>query len=107
MSRVAARPTAPSPARLRRGPSLSPLKGGEGLFPVNFRLRDKSRVQLVSVPRKALRNYGNKPDARMAIRSVSRGSEGDDMDSCASGDPYRVAVDALGLLIGWRPEPVG
>jgi hypothetical protein len=29
----AAAPTSPSPARLRRGPSLSPLKGGEGLCP--------------------------------------------------------------------------
>ena len=67
MLRSAAQPTSPSQALTRLGPSLSPLKGGEGLFPVNFRLRDKSRVQLVSVPRKTLRNYRNKPDARLAI----------------------------------------
>jgi hypothetical protein len=30
---VAAVPTSPSPAQSRRGPSLSPLKGGEGLLP--------------------------------------------------------------------------
>jgi hypothetical protein len=34
MREFAALPTSPSPARLRRGPSLSPLKGGEGLHPV-------------------------------------------------------------------------
>ena len=32
MERFAALPTSPSPALSRRGPSLSPLKGGEGLF---------------------------------------------------------------------------
>ena len=32
MRQYAALPASPSPGRLRRGPSLSPLKGGEGLF---------------------------------------------------------------------------
>jgi hypothetical protein len=32
MMRFAAPPTSPSPTLSRRGPSLSPLKGGEGLF---------------------------------------------------------------------------
>jgi hypothetical protein len=49
MRQFAALPTSPSPAprvkpaglRLapRRGPSLSPLKGGEGLFPANWAAR--------------------------------------------------------------------
>ena len=33
MRQFAAQPTSPSPAQLRLGPSLSPLKGGEGLQP--------------------------------------------------------------------------
>jgi hypothetical protein len=36
---MAASPTSPSPARSRRGPSLSPLKGGEGLLRVILRAR--------------------------------------------------------------------
>ena len=36
MRQFAALPTSPSPALSRRGPSLSPLKGGEGLIAVNF-----------------------------------------------------------------------
>ena len=58
MRQFAALPTSPSPALSRRGPSLSPLKGGEGLFPVNLRLRNTARVQSVSVPRTALRYAG-------------------------------------------------
>jgi hypothetical protein len=49
---------------LHRGPPLSPLKGGEGLFAVNLRLRNTARVQSVSIPRTALRCAGNTCSAR-------------------------------------------
>jgi hypothetical protein len=69
-------PTSPSPAprvkpvglRLtsRRGPPIPP-KGGEGLFSVNFRLRNTAPVQPHSIPRTALRFRGGE-DPRGTIR---------------------------------------
>jgi hypothetical protein len=59
MRQFAALPASPSPALARRGPSLSPLKGGEGLSTVNLRLRNTARVQSLSLPRTALLKSGS------------------------------------------------
>ena len=44
------RPTSPSPAPSRRGPSLSLLNRGEGLFAVDLRLRDTAFLHLFRFP---------------------------------------------------------
>jgi hypothetical protein len=47
------------PGAVAPRPLPLPLNGGEGLFPVNLRLRGTASVQSVPIPRTALRFRGN------------------------------------------------
>ena len=89
MRQSKALPTSPSPSLPRRGPSLSPLKGGEGLFTVDLPLHKTAAVQSVSVPRTALRGY--------------RG-QGHIMQFAPRGADRQVRLDRLALE-NRRPDP--